>query len=247
MKKTTKLLFFIIPILLIPVLFLPIIKTEKSVYVYTTEKVDEINKQDIDRLSSEFGAELEFGRFQNNLISKHLPKLTFFSTNKPRRISQKVYLINSDGTSAYCYPGRWAEVEVSDNARMFHNQEYSDFLVSQDLFINNQQDAIEMVVLLQTIASYQYQYPNVRISVPKQHICLFRILLNKLTGQWYYWAEQTETGWQAGRGFRSGLIPVSIVRPLVYIFELDNQNKVINLSKGFWGRNKLPAKNPDES
>jgi hypothetical protein len=241
MRKSKKAIYFTIPLLFFLLMFFPIIKTQNPTCVNSFEKVDKIDKQDRDRLSSEFGEELEFGHFQNDLISKRLPKLKFFSTNNPRMLSRTVYLINSDGTSANYYPEQW--MEGGENSGMYYNQKYSDFLVAQDLHIHNQQDAIEMVVLLGTIASYQYQYPNVRIRVPKQHISLFRFLLNRLTGEWYYWAEQTETGWQAGLQFRRGLMPVSINRPPLYIIELDDNNKVTDLFKGM---RKLPAKEPKE-
>jgi hypothetical protein len=235
MKKPTKILLIGVLLVVFFAMWLPIIKTEKPVRMQITEKVDRVEKEDIEQLKRKFGNDMIFGRFQNDLISKHMPNLRFFAKKK-----DVVYLVDSEGkVSHYSHI-----TEIDDKGKVIYNQEYANFLLSQNLIINTKDDVIEIASLLETIKG-SFSYPNVQTIVVKNRISIFQTLENKIFGNWYYWAEQTETGWQAGLRYERGILPVSTAaRPLIYIFELDNQNKIVDF---FTALNKQPTKNPDES
>jgi hypothetical protein len=234
MKKTKKILIIGILASLILITGLPIIKNQKRTFVYSAAKVDITNKQDLEKLRNEFGTDLIYGRFQNDQISKYLPNLKFFAKNKTRTISRINHLFNSDGTVFSYYPEENEPVQRNGNLRRYyHNQELSDFLVAHKLVINNENDAIEIAVLFDTLKVH-FGYPNGRTVVVKNRISTFQVLKNIVLGNWHYCAEETETGWQAGRRFQRGVLPVSIARPIIYDFELDGQNQIVNYFTTFW-------------
>jgi hypothetical protein len=209
MKKPTKILLIGIPLLLFFAMRLPVIKTEKPIRMQITEKVDGVEKENIDRLRRIFGDDKIFGRFQNDLISIHMPNLRFFVKEK-----DIVYFVDSDGKVTHYSRA----TEMDDKGKVIYNQEQADFLVSQDLIINTKDDAIEIALLLDTLKKYIYSYPNVRTVIVKNRISLFQALKKKVLGNWYYWAEQTEMGWQAGIDFERGILPVSIAYSLIFMF-----------------------------
>ncbi|MFZ9012064.1 MAG: hypothetical protein ACO20W_09265, partial [Anaerohalosphaeraceae bacterium] len=69
MKKPTKILLIGVLLVVFFAMWLPIIKTEKPVRMQITEKVDRVEKEDIEQLKRKFGNDMIFGRFQNDLIS----------------------------------------------------------------------------------------------------------------------------------------------------------------------------------
>ena len=157
----------------------------------------------------------------------------FFAKNKTRTISRINHLFNSDGTVFSYYPEENELVERNGGRRLYHNQELSDFMVSHKLVINKENDAIEIAVLLDTLKVH-FGYPNGRTVVVKNRINTFQVLKNIVLGNWYYCAEQKETEWKAGRRFQRGILPVSIARPIIYDFELDGQNQIVDYFTTFW-------------
>lgn len=82
MKKPTKILLVGVLLVFFFAMWLPIIKTEKPVRMQIAEKVDRVEKEDIEQLKRKFGNDMIFGRFQNDLIFKHMPNLRFFAKKR---------------------------------------------------------------------------------------------------------------------------------------------------------------------